>query len=73
MADQVLEERDMGIEEYLGLFDPQSVDYPLIQKRAEKLARIVVKKVADPSGRVREDTTFIEKSGIQYTVNSFLD
>lgn len=72
MSDQLIEERDMSIKEYLSMFDEQSVDYPLLKTRSEKLARIVVKKMQDPSGRLVEDTTFIEKSGIQYTIRSML-
>lgn len=73
MSDQLIEEREMSIEEYLSMFDSQSVDYPLLKTRSEKLAKIVVKKLRDSGGRLLEDTTFIEKTGIQYTVRSFLD
>lgn len=72
MADQVIEEKDLSIDEYLALFDAQSVDYPLIKKRSEKLSRIIVKKLSDSAGRLCEDTTFIEKTGIQYTIRSML-
>jgi hypothetical protein len=72
MDDQVLEERDLSIEEYLAIFDSASVDYALIKTRSEKLSRIIIKKLRDPSGRLCEDTTFIEKSGVKYTVRSML-
>ncbi len=72
MPDQVLEEKDLSIDEYLAAFDPASADYELIKKRSANLARVVLKKVQDPSGRIFEDTTFIEKTGITYTVRAKL-
>jgi hypothetical protein len=72
MADQVIEEKELSLEDYLASFDPESVDYKLLKERSAKLARIVVKKIIDASGRACEDTTFIEKTGVQYTVRSVL-
>ena len=73
MADQVVEERDLSIEEYLAIFDPASVDYALIKTRSEKLSRIILKKLVDASGRLVEDTTFVEKTGVTYTVRNVLN
>ena len=72
MADQVLEERDLSLDDYLASFDSESVDYQLLKERSAKISRIVIKKIKDPSGRVCEDTTFIEKTGVQYTVRTVL-
>jgi hypothetical protein len=73
MADRVIEEKDLSIEEYLAVFDPASVDYALIKERSQRLSKITVKKVADASGRLFEDTTFTEKTGIHYTVRSVVE
>jgi hypothetical protein len=70
MEDRIVEEREMSIGEYLGMFDPESVDFALIKERSAKIARIVVKKVQSPSGQIFEDTTFTEKNGVTYTVRS---
>ena len=73
MSDQLLEERDLSIEEYLAIFDAASVDYELIKKRSANLSRIIIKKLRDSTGRLVEDTTFVEKTGVTYTVRSRLD
>jgi hypothetical protein len=73
MEDQVLEVKELSIEEYLGLFQADSADFSLVKSRSDRLAKIVLKKVKDASGRVFEDTTFIEKTGVQYTIRAKMD
>ncbi len=73
MADRVIEEKDISIEDYLKLFEGHSADYELIKKNSDRLSRVVVKKVEDASGSLFEDTTFIEKSGLNYTIRSKID
>ena len=72
MSEQILEEKDLSLEEYLGLFEESSPDYQLVKKSSDKISRIQIKKIAD-GGRVFEDTTFIEKSGVKYTIRSVLE
>jgi len=70
MDDEVLEEKEFTIEDYLALFDPGSPDHALIRQRSEKLKSVVVKKVRSPGGIVFEDTVFVERSGQTYTIRS---
>ncbi|HTB23271.1 MAG TPA: hypothetical protein VK914_11280 [bacterium] len=70
MADEVMEEKEWSLEEYLALFDPGSPDHALIRQRSAKLKAIIVRKVRTPSGEIFEDTEFIEKSGLTYTIRS---
>jgi hypothetical protein len=72
MPEQILEEKELSLEEYLGLFEKNSADYQLIKKNSDKLSHIHIKKIAD-GGRIFEDTTFFEKSGIQYTIRTVLE
>lgn len=72
MADEIIEEKDLSIEDYLALFKDAPTDLELITKRSGNIARIVVKKLRDASGRQFEDTTFIEKTGVQYTIRTVL-
>jgi hypothetical protein len=72
MADEILEEKELSIDEYLKIFAEGSADYELVKKRSSMLSRIVIKKVSDPSGRLMEDTTFFEKSGVEYTIRTIL-
>jgi hypothetical protein len=72
MADEVLEEREWTVAEYLTLFDAGSPDHELIRQRSAGLKSIVVKKLRTPFGTMFEDTTFIEKSGITYTIRTRL-
>ena len=73
MPEQVLEEKELSVEAYLQLFAEASSDYQLVKKSADKLSRIVVKRLQDQGGRIFEDTTFFEKSGVQYTIRTALD
>ncbi|MGH7442990.1 MAG: hypothetical protein ACREKE_10000 [bacterium] len=68
MNDELLSETEWTVEGYLALFDPGSPDYALLKTRSEKLSRIVVRKVKATSGQTFEDTEFMEKSGVAYTV-----
>jgi hypothetical protein len=69
---EVLTERELSVEEYLALFDPQSADHPLLAQRSVRLERILVQTVRE-RGRLFEDTTFIEKTGVKYTVRTVLE
>jgi hypothetical protein len=72
MSEQILEEKDLSVEEYLKMFAEASADYALVVKGSAKLSRIVIKKISGPSGQLFEDTTFIEKTGVQYTIRTVL-
>ena len=72
MAEQILEEKELSLEDYLKLFAEASADYQLVKKNSDKLSRIHIKKISS-AGQIFEDTTFIEKSGIQYTIRTVLD
>lgn len=65
-----MEENDWTVEDYLALFDADAPDTLLIRERSAKLARITVRKVRTPDGRVFEDTTFTEKAGAVYTIRA---
>jgi len=71
--DEIIESRELSVEEYLKTFDPESVDYETVKKRSDRLEKVVVKKVKAENGRMFEDSTFIEKTGIQYTVRTVLE
>jgi hypothetical protein len=72
MADELLEQKEWTIAQYLELFDPSAPDTALIRARSDKIQSIVVKKLRAPSGQVFEDTTFIEKAGASYTIRTRL-
>jgi hypothetical protein len=72
-AEEVLEEKILTVEGYLKLFAEGSADYEMVRKRAENLASIKIVLLKDASGRKVEDTTFFEKTGVQYTIRSVLD
>lgn len=72
MADEVLEEKEWTLAQYLELFDPTAPDTALIRARSEKIQSIVVKKLRAPSGQIFEDTTFVEKAGASYTIRTKL-
>jgi hypothetical protein len=72
MADEVLEEKEWTVEEYLAQFDAASPDYALIRQRSANLKSIVVKKLRTPFGQMFEDTVFFEKTGLSYTIRSRL-
>jgi len=72
MADDVLEEKEWTLEEYLAQFDAASPDYAVIKQRAANLKSIVVKKLRTPFGQMFEDTIFVEKTGISYTIRARL-
>ncbi len=70
MADELLEEKEWTVAQYLELFDPTAPDTALIRERSSKIQSIVVKKLRAPSGQIFEDTTFVEKTGASYTIRS---
>ena len=72
MAEEILEEKELSLEDYLKLFEESSADYQLVKKNSDKISRIRIRKVAE-GGRIFEDTTFTEKSGISYTIRSVLE
>ena len=72
MADELLEEKEWSIEEYLTQFDPTAPDTEVIRERSAKLKSIVVKKVRSSSGQLFEDTTFVEHAGASYTIRTRL-
>ncbi len=72
MPEETLEEREMSVEEYLGLFQEGSADFEMVSKRAAGLERILVRRLRDGQGRLLEDTTFFEKGGVQYTIRNVL-
>ena len=72
MADEVVEQRELSVAEYLGLFDPQSADYAYVAQRAERLQSIQVRKLRTPSGGLVEETEFLEKTGVRYTIRARL-
>jgi hypothetical protein len=73
MADEVLEQREVAVADYLKLFDSASADYAYVASRSERLQSIVVKKLRTPSGQIFEETTFVEKSGVTYAVRARLE
>jgi hypothetical protein len=73
MADELLEQREMTVADYLKLFDSASADFAYVAGRAERLQSIVVKKLRTPSGQIFEETVFTEKGGATYAVRSRLD
>jgi hypothetical protein len=72
MPGEILEEKELSLEDYLKLFEESSADYQLVKKNSDKISRILIKKISE-GGRLFEDTTFIEKSGVQYTIRSVLE
>lgn len=70
MADEVLEEKEWTVADYLTQFDPAAPDTALIRERSAKLKSIVVKKLRTPSGQIFEDTVFMEQSGVSYTIRT---
>jgi len=72
MADEVLEQREVTVADYLKLFDHDTADYAYVAGRSDRLQSIVVKKLRTPSGQIFEDTTFVEKTGVTYTVRARL-
>ena len=70
--DEVLEEKEWTVADYLALFDSSSADYAYVAQRSERLASVKVKKLRTPSGQTFEDTEFVEKTGVRYTVRTKL-
>ncbi len=68
MPEDVLEERELSIEDYLKHFSPDSADYAVVKTRSEKLKSIRLTKLRGADGTLYEDTTFVEKTGITYTI-----
>lgn len=73
MGEELLEEKEISVEQYLALFDADSPDHAVLAQKSEKIARIVIKRLRREDGQHFEDTTFIEKSGITYTVRARVD
>ena len=71
LGEEVLEERELSLEDYLALFE-DGADFALLKDRSARLERIIVKKIKDARGRIFEDTTFVEKTGVRYTVRATL-
>jgi hypothetical protein len=72
MSDEVLEERELSVEQYLALYDAASADYEFIHRRSANIKSIHIKKLKAPSGQLFEDSTFVEKSGVTWTVRAKL-
>jgi len=72
MADEILEEKECTVAQYLAFYDPNSADYEFIQKRSANLKSIHIKKLRTPSGQLFEDSTFVELSGVTWTVRAKL-
>jgi hypothetical protein len=70
MAEEVLNERSMSIDEYLALFEKGSGDYELVKTRSGNIREIIVKQIRGDGGQLYEDTTFIEKTGVTYTIRA---
>ena len=68
MVEEILQERQLSIDEYLQLFSELAEDYPLIKSRSEKLQTIHLKTLRGDGGILYEDTTFVEKTGVTYTI-----
>lgn len=68
MSEETLQERELSIEEYLELFSSASVDYAEVKSKSDKLQSIRLRTLRAPDGQLFEDTTFVEKSGITYTI-----
>jgi hypothetical protein len=68
MSEEILQERELSIEDYLKLFSESSVDYELLRTRSEKLKAIRLKTLRGADGALYEDTTFVEKTGVTYTI-----
>jgi hypothetical protein len=72
MADEVVEQRELSVAEYLALFDARSADYAYVAQRAERLQSIRVRKLRTSSGGMVEETEFVEKTGARYSVRERL-
>ena len=72
MAEEILEEKDLSIEDYLALFKDAPTDHELIKKRSGNIAKITIKRLRNAEGREFEDTTFVEKTGVTYTIRTVL-
>ena len=58
--------------EYLGLYDAQSADYAYVAERSARLQSIQVRKLRTSSGEMFEETEFVEKTGVRYTIRARL-
>lgn len=67
MDEEVLEEKEWGVEDYLALFDADAPDTVLIRERADRIQAIRVRRLR-VGGQLFEDSTFIEKAGAAYTI-----
>jgi hypothetical protein len=72
MADEVVEQRELSVADYLGLYDAASADYAYVAKRSTLLQSIQVRKLRTPSGEMFEETEFVEKTGVRYTIRARL-
>ncbi len=68
MSEEVLQERQFSIEDYLKLFSEDSADYTLVKGRAERIQHILLKTLRGADGLLYEDSTFVEKTGVTYTI-----
>ncbi len=73
MSEELVEEKEITVEGYLAMFDVDSPDHAILKQRAEKISKIIIKKIRRDDGQNFEDTTFIEKSGVTYTVRARMD
>jgi hypothetical protein len=73
MEEEILEEKTLTVDEYLKTFEQGSADYDMIKQRSANLASIKLVRLKDARGRLCEDTTFFEKTGVHYTIRSVLD
>ena len=72
MADEVVEQRELSVAEYLALFDAGTADYAYVAERSGRLQSIQVRKLRTSSGEMFEETEFVEMTGIRYAVRSRL-
>jgi len=72
MAEKMIEEKSLSIEDYLGMFESASADFQMVQQRSAQLDHIEIRVMEAEDGNRYEDTTFFEKSGVRYTVRAKL-
>lgn len=72
MDDEILEQKEWSLADYLALFDPDAPDTAYVRERSDRIESIMVKKLRSPSGQIFEDTTIKEKAGASYTIRTRL-
>lgn len=70
--EEVLEEHECSVAEYLAQFDSDAPDHAWVRARSENWVRVVVRRVRVGAADF-EDTEVFEKSGSSYTVRVRLD